>query len=88
MTEEDRNCSENMELGAKVLPEADRFDSSEGVKLQWDFCSALLIYMASVVNFLKGCLGREVLRINLLADISFLLRESTSLKECLNFCFW
>lgn len=48
LTEEDENCRENLELGAKMLRDADLFGSSEGVKLQWDFwCSAFLIYLGS-----------------------------------------
>lgn len=47
-----------MGLGAEVLLEAGWFDSSEGVKLQWNlWCSALLIHVASAVKFLEGLSG-------------------------------
>lgn len=62
-----------MGLGVEALPEADWFDSSEGVKLQWDWCSVLLIHTASAVTFWKSPLGREVLGINTLANISSIL---------------
>lgn len=63
-----------MGLGVEALLEAGWFDSSEGVKLQWDlWCSVLLIHVASAVTFWKGSLGREVLGINKLANISSIL---------------
>lgn len=66
----------SMGLRVEDLLEADWFDSCEDVKLQWDLgCSVLLIHMSSAVSFWKGALGREVLGINILANISSILKS-------------